>query len=148
MAMHRYFVSVLILALFSFLVFAADAEPGSVTAELIEVEALMRAVDPSLNSTHHINLNDPDALAELRRDNPAHYFTIRKMISGPDGQPLPRGRGWMEASYRVRIVQGSTLFLTSAPARQRLRITLDDTTYYALVTLASGRPSILVPTKQ
>ena len=116
-------------------------------AQLAEIEALKTFLNASHKPTRYVDFNHIDTIDELRRENPTDYRTIRKIITVLDGQPLPRKRGWMEASYRVRDVHYDSLLMTSLPPKKHVYITLDDTTYHAIVTLAGGRP-VLIPAKR
>jgi hypothetical protein len=80
--------------------------------------------------SHHVDLRDGRALAQLERTNPRHYAQIQRIIAGLLDDPKRAESGWLETSFDARDVDlEKPQFLTSYPPKQLLAFTVEDTRY-------------------
>lgn len=100
--------------------------------------ALLLSTAPAQAAIQAVDLDQPDAIERVRRDNPAHYRAIQHILrTAPDLQPRAI-TGWIRTSYGPKAPPVLSI-KTSYPPRARLEFALDDTRYVTLVT--SGRSS-------
>ena len=99
------------------------------------IVALVVSIPAMADGTTFIDLRTPQALENLKRQNPAHFEKIRQILAGLEEKPERAEGDWLQANFPVRDVELSRLLLkTSDPPRQLLRFTLDDTRYTLHVT--------------
>jgi hypothetical protein len=93
-------------------------------------------------ASRHIDLDSPGALAQVQRDNPAHYRTITKILREAPGRKPQNLAGWVRTAFDARMAS-ALVIKTSYPPRARLEFVLDDTEYRALVTLRNVAPAVV-----
>ncbi|UOD29308.1 hypothetical protein INH39_28500 [Massilia violaceinigra] len=81
-----------------------------------------------------VNLDEPGAMAQLERDNPAHARSIGRILQAAPKFTLGHLAQWMRTSFNADI-QSTQLLKTSDPPQARLWFKLGDTHYKATVTL-------------
>ena len=80
--------------------------------------------------TRFIDLRNPQALAELKQSNPAHFEKIQQILSGLQEQPERAEGDWLQTNFNARDVNLSRFLVrTSNPPKQVLQFTLDDVCY-------------------
>ena len=82
-----------------------------------------------------VDLNEPGALEQLERTNPAHDAKIQAILAGIRAQPEERVAAWIEATFDAEDATYGAVMLTSVPPKRRLSVTLDGVEYRAVVTL-------------
>ena len=82
-----------------------------------------------------VDLNQPEALQRLARENPFHFATIRRILAGVDTVPENTVGRWMKAQFNATDVTYSPVLLTSDPPKKLLAFTLETTHYSALLSL-------------
>jgi hypothetical protein len=82
-----------------------------------------------------VDLNQPEALGRLARDNPFHFAMIRRILAGVDTVPENTVVRWMKAQFNATDVTYSPVLLTSEPPRKQLTFTLETTHYSAVLSL-------------
>jgi len=83
-----------------------------------------------------VDLNDPQSIASLQSDNPAHYEKIQKIMDRVSRQQDGNIRRSIETEFNAREVSFSPfLFLTSYPPKSSLSFVLDGVQYQALVII-------------
>lgn len=98
------------------------------------LSSLAIAMSLPANASGTVNLDEPGALAQLERDNPAHARSIGTILQAAPTFPPGALAQWMRIRFNADIVS-SQLLKTSAPPQARLWFTLGDTQYKATVTL-------------
>ena len=94
-----------------------------------------------------IDLDVPGAIERLERSDPAHFETIREIMTGlfnHADKDVPR---WLQVSFNAQDVSYAPVLLTSDPPRRRLSFALDGTRYVAVVTL-SHLHGVVVPAEK
>jgi hypothetical protein len=106
------------------------------------VERMSRWFEALLNTpSHHrgprctVDLNQPEALQRLARENPFHFAMIRRILAGVDTVPEHTVGRWMKAQFNATDVTYSPVLLTSDPPKKLLAFTLETTHYSALLSL-------------
>jgi hypothetical protein len=92
--------------------------------------------------SRHVDLDRPGALAQVQRDNPAHYRTITTILREAPGRKPQSLAGWVRTAFDARMAS-ALLIKTSYPPRARLEFVLDDTGYRALVMLRNVEPKFV-----
>jgi hypothetical protein len=93
------------------------------------------AVTPVAAQYGTVDLNQPEVLERLARENPFHFAMIRRILAGVDTMPeLAVGR-WMKAQFNATDVTYSPVLMTSDPPKKQLTFTLETSRYSALLTL-------------
>lgn len=87
-------------------------------------------------ATRHVDLNRPQALADLQRDNPTHYRIVTQILRDAPTHTPASLSGWMRTAFHADIASVMPV-KTSYPPKAQLRFRLDDTAYSAQVTLKS-----------
>jgi hypothetical protein len=82
-----------------------------------------------------VDLNQPEALQRLARENPFHFAMIRRILAGVDTVPEHTVGRWMKAQFNATDVTYSPVLLTSDPPKKLLAFTLETTHYSALLSL-------------
>jgi hypothetical protein len=82
-----------------------------------------------------IDLNQPEVLERLARENPFHFAMIRRILAGVDTMPEHAVGRWMKAQFSATDVTYSPVLLTSDPPKKQLTFTLETTRYSALLAL-------------
>jgi hypothetical protein len=86
-----------------------------------------------------VYLDGPKSLAELQVTNPTHYARAERIIAAATELCKP---GPLEARYvgfeAKEISCADMLLKTSNPPKKQLKFRLDDTLYFALVTVGEG----------
>ena len=85
-----------------------------------------------------IDLDVPGNLEALARANPDHYAKIQRILVDVPQRPPAEGSvaSWMRVEFQAHHVSYTDLVMTSLPPKKRLKFSLDDTSYVAVVTLA------------
>ena len=76
-----------------------------------------------------IDLDQPGAMQQLARDNPAHYAKVEKILSEAPYRPYASMARWIRTEFNATDVDASHLLKTSYPAQTRLSFALDGTQY-------------------
>lgn len=84
-----------------------------------------------------VDLNQPEVLERLARENPFHFTMIRRILAGVDTMPEHAVGRWMKAQFNATDVTYSPVLMTSDPPKKQLTFTLETTRYSALLTLTS-----------
>ena len=84
-------------------------------------------------TVRRVDLDRPGALENLKRENPAHYAKVERILREAPKLPLPTMAGWMQAQFDARQVSAPYLLKTSLPAQARISFLLDDTRYEAVI---------------
>jgi hypothetical protein len=92
-----------------------------------------------------VDLDRPGALAQLARDNPAHFAKIEKILAEAPQRPYPAVARWMRTELNATDVDTSLLLKTSYPALARLTFTLDTQQYTKVIRIDA--PGELLPAK-
>jgi hypothetical protein len=95
------------------------------------------AVTPVAAQYGTVDLNQPEVLGRLARENPFHFAMIRQILAGVDTVPEHTVGRWMKAQFNATDVTYSPALLTSDPPKKQLTFTLETTRYSALLTLTS-----------
>ena len=95
------------------------------------------AVTPVAAQYGTVDLNQPEVLERLARENPFHFAMIRRILAGVDTMPEPAVGRWMKAQFNATDVTYSPVLMTSDPPKKQLTFTLETTRYSALLTLTS-----------
>jgi hypothetical protein len=82
-----------------------------------------------------VDLNQPEVLQRVARENPFHFAMIRRILAGVDTMPEQAVGRWMKSQFNATDVTYSSVMLTSDPPRKQLTFTLETTRYSALLTL-------------
>jgi hypothetical protein len=90
----------------------------------------------------HVDLDTPGALAKLRRDNPAHFRVVARILEEAPARKPQAIAGWVRTAFDAKMAS-AMLVKTSYPPQARLEFVLDDTAYRALVTLRNVEPSVM-----
>jgi len=87
-----------------------------------------------------VRLYQPGALEALARSNPAHFKRVSDILSLASEMPCNTPRFNLEVKVKHdATTEGCGLgLLTSFPAKRRLEFTLDETRYFAVVTMADS----------
>ena len=78
----------------------------------------------------NVDLRTPQAFENLKRDNPAHFEKIRKILAGLEEQPDRVEGDWLQANFDARDVDLTRMIIkTSFPPKQLLSFRLEQTRY-------------------
>ena len=86
-----------------------------------------------------IDLDRPDALDALARENPAHFAKVRRILDEAPKLPLPKMASWMKTQFNAQQVGAPYLLKTSLPAQARISFILDDTRYDAVIRVETPK---------
>jgi hypothetical protein len=92
-----------------------------------------------------VDLDRPGALEALKRDNPAHYAKIEKILDEAPRRPYASVRGWIRTEFDAKDVDTSYLLKTSYPALARLTFVLDERQYTKVIRIDA--PASAMPAK-
>lgn len=90
-----------------------------------------------------LDLDQPGAMQNLARDNPAHYAKVEKILSEAPQRPYGTMARWIRTEFNATDVDASHLLKTSYPAQARLSFALDGTPYSK--TIYIDAPGKLLP---
>jgi hypothetical protein len=77
-----------------------------------------------------VDLRTPQALANLKRDNPAHFEKIRQILAGLDENPERVEGDWLQTTFDAQDVNLMRMVIkTSYPPKQLLSFRLEQTRY-------------------
>jgi len=77
-----------------------------------------------------VDLRAPQALANLKRDNPAHFEKIRQILAGLEENPERVEGDWLQATFDAHDVDLSRMIVkTSYPPKQLLNFRLEQVRY-------------------
>ena len=103
------------------------------------------AFAPELYAAGPIDLTIPGNLEAIERDHPDHYAKIQRILAEVPRQP-PASFAvatWMRTQFDAHNIDYADLVMTSLPPKKRLKFSLDNTAYVAVVTLAGWRAEVL-----
>ena len=77
-----------------------------------------------------VDLRTPQALENLKRDNPAHFEKIRQILAGLEEKPERIEGDWLQATFNAQDVDLSRMVVkTSYPPKQLLSFRLEQVRY-------------------
>jgi len=77
-----------------------------------------------------VDLRTPQALANLKRDNPAHFEKIRQILAGLEENPERVEGDWLQTNFDAQDVDLMRMVVkTSYPPKQLLSFRLEQTRY-------------------
>jgi hypothetical protein len=77
-----------------------------------------------------VDLRTPQALANLKRDNPAHFEKIRQILAGLEENPERVEGDWLQTTFDAHDVDLMRMIVkTSYPPKQLLSFRLEQTRY-------------------
>ena len=77
-----------------------------------------------------VDLRTPQALENLKRDNPAHFEKIRQILAGLEEKPERVEGDWLQATFDAHEVDLSRMIVkTSYPPKQLLSFRLEQVRY-------------------
>ncbi len=77
-----------------------------------------------------VDLRAPQALDNLKRDNPAHFEKIRQILAGLEEKPERIEGDWLQATFNAQDVDLSRMVVkTSYPPKQLLSFRLEQVRY-------------------
>lgn len=77
-----------------------------------------------------VDLRTPQALENLKRDNPAHFEKIRQILAGLEEKPERVEGDWLQATFNAQDVDLSRMIVkTSYPPKQLLNFRLEQLHY-------------------
>lgn len=77
-----------------------------------------------------VDLRTPQALATLKRDNPAHFEKIRQILAGLEENPERVEGDWLQTTFDAKDVDLMRMVVkTSYPPKQLLSFRLEQTRY-------------------
>lgn len=100
---------------------------------------------PVIQPPRTIDLDAPGVLEVLKRDNPAHFAKVRRILQEAPHRPLPSVEGWIRVQFSANDVAAPLMIRTSYPAQWRLSFVLDDIRYVTIVRLAKLDPTLNPP---
>ncbi len=80
-----------------------------------------------------------------KRDNPAHFAKVERILSEAPYRPYTSVRGWIRTEFDAKDVDTSYLLKTSYPAQARLTFMLDDRQYTKVIRVDT--PAKAMPAK-
>jgi hypothetical protein len=116
--------------------YTTEAQPRAAsevhTASEIQIPGAVTPVGAQYGT---VDLNQPEALQRLARENPFHFAMIRRILAGVDMMPEQAVGRWMKTQFNATDVTYSPVLLTSDPPKKQLAFTLETTHYSALLSL-------------
>jgi len=77
-----------------------------------------------------VDLRAPQALENLKRDNPAHFEKLRQILAGLEEKPERVESDWLQATFNAQDVDLSRMIVkTSYPPKQLLSFRLEQVRY-------------------
>jgi hypothetical protein len=83
--------------------------------------------------TTEVDLDAPDTLERLARDDPGRYATVRHLLDDASRIAPSAARGLLHVRYQAEDVSLAPVLMTSLPAKRRLAFRLADVSYRATV---------------
>ena len=80
-----------------------------------------------------LDLDRPGVLEQLRRDNPAHYAKVQRILSEAPEHALQSLPDWLRSELGARDVEGLAFIMPGEGPRARLTFRLDASDYTALI---------------
>jgi hypothetical protein len=93
--------------------------------------ALAQGLDP----WRAIDLDRPGALEALKRDSPAHFAKVERILSEAPHRPYASIGRWIRTEFDAKDADASSLLKTSYPAQARLTFMLDDRQYTKVIRI-------------
>ena len=90
-----------------------------------------------------VDLDQPGAMEQLARDNPAHYAKVQKILSEAPYRPFTSVARWIRTEFNATDVDTSHFLKTSYPAQTRLSFVLDGEPYSKVIRIDA--PARVVP---
>jgi hypothetical protein len=122
----------------------ANLQAASETHTAAGIQAAGAAIDVA-TQFGTINLNQPDALERLARENSFQFALIRRILAGIDTVPEHAVGRWMKSQFNATDVTYSSVLLTSDPPQKQLTFTLETTRYSAVLTLTPEGARLVPP---
>jgi hypothetical protein len=107
------------------------------------------AIAPEACGLESVDLNVPGNLDAIEREHSERFAKIQRILSEVPLQP-PNGRAvatWMRTQFDARNVSYTDFIMTSFPPKKRLEFSLDNTAYFAVVTLTTRETKSVPVTK-
>ena len=82
-----------------------------------------------------IDLDQPGAMEQLSRDNPAHYAKVQKILSEAPHKPYASMARWIRTEFNATYADASNFLRTSYPAQTRLTFVLDGEFYSKVISV-------------
>jgi hypothetical protein len=96
----------------------------------VVVLALAVPVPVLADTPTNVDLRTPQALANLKRDNPAHFEKIRQILAGLEEDPERVEGDWLLTNFDAHDVDLMRMIVkTSYPPKQLLSFRLEQTRY-------------------
>ena len=77
-----------------------------------------------------VDLRTPQALENLKRENPAHFEKLRQILAGLEEKPERVESDWLQATFDAQDVDLSRMIVkTSYPPKQLLSFQLEQVRY-------------------
>lgn len=83
-----------------------------------------------------IDLDNPQTLAAIERDNPGHYARIEKVLAAAERMPANVLRDYVPAAVGASEINAFDLLMVSDPPKRSVWFTLDEAHYRATVVVA------------
>ena len=101
---------------------------------------------PAFAATSTVDLDSPQALAQLRSERPAHYEKVIALLRDAERMPEKQVEGWIRTHYDADAVQLGSMLLVSYPPKRRLSFSLENVAYRATIVVALP-PATIVPAR-
>ena len=124
----------------------AAAKKAVRAKKLSEATALDYEAAKGQREARPIDLNVPANLEYIKSQYPDHYAKIQRILDELPRQPPNASEvaKWMRTNFEARNVGYSAVVMTSLPPKHEVRFTLDDTMYFAVVTVSGwGRQAVI-----
>ena len=96
----------------------------------VAVLALAVSIPAFADTPTTVDLRTPQALANLKRDNPAHFEKIKKILAGLEENPERVEGDWLQTTFDAHDVDLMRMIVkTSYPPKQLLSFRLEQTRY-------------------
>ena len=94
------------------------------------IVALVLSIPAMGDGITFIDLRTPQALENLKRQNPAHFEKIRQILAGLEEKPERIEGDWLQATFNAQDVDLSRMVVkTSYPPKQLLSFRLEQVRY-------------------
>jgi len=92
--------------------------------------ALLVSIPAMADETTFIDLRTPQALENLKRQNPAHFEKIRQILAGLEEKPERAEGDWLQATFDAHDIDLTRMIVkTSYPPKQLLSFRLEQVRY-------------------
>lgn len=96
----------------------------------VAILALAVSIPALADAPTSVDLRTPQALANLKRDNPAHFEKIRQILAGLEENPERIEGDWLQTTFDAQDVDLMRMVIkTSYPPKQLLSFRLEATRY-------------------